>query len=140
MKLYHFTSAEHVAAVAKRGLTLGSIPIGDDRRGYRLIYGYQWLTDDPEWHGQGWATSKILTEDRTEFRFAVKVPEAHTRFLWRWPDVARHVFRFAEDDLAKFNRAGGSPDGMHWWVFVGNVPRGWLRGPERRPAAVLVGE
>ena len=136
MKLYQYTGADHAESIRHTGLKLGSIPLGDDVQGYHLLGPAQWLTDDADWQNQGWATNILVDEDRTAVRFVVTIPWSHRQLLWHWPVLARQVLKCSEDWIENFNRAGGSADGARWWVYLGHVPPGWLRGFEVKPVRV----
>lgn len=131
MRLYHYTGLDHVEGIRRDGLTLGMPPLWT-ADGWRVLRGYQWLTDDASWK-QGWATDHSgVCGDRMAVRVAVEVPEGEKRSLFRWNVYALAVLGMDRRVLKAFNATGGS-DGKSWWVYRGSVPTGWLREWEHKP-------
>lgn len=114
IKLYHFTGRDHADLIRREGITKGGVPLPDGR----IMWGYIWLTDDPRWSAQHWATNHTgACGDRLEVRFTIEVPRVT---VMPWNDVARK-FGYMRDDLTRFNLAGGS-DGSHWYICPYGIP------------------
>lgn len=121
MILYHFTSKGLAKKIEQEGITLGGlyIPYQDQDIVYK---GFIWLTDDPRFNAQHWATNYTgLVGDRVGGRFTVNLPDA--AFPWNY--AALHIFQLSRDYLTAFNLAGGS-DGEHWYLWHGKIPREWI--------------
>jgi hypothetical protein len=116
MKLYHFTAAHLWPAIKSQGLRRGVIPDFGVRR---LIPGFQWLTRNPSWD-QAWDVSHLLPYRRNAVRITVKVPQDHAQYLRPWLDLAQ-LF----PETASILNGYGDPE--NWFVFSGNIPRGWFR-------------
>lgn len=122
MSLYHFTARRFVPAIMRDGLTLGSIPLSIAPP--RLLYGYQWLTLNPDASAQEWAEGTgRLPYSRTEARLKIKIPKPHRFLLMPWSDV-RHLTPLA-DGLSAFG------DPWNWLVFKGRIPPAWIRDVSR---------
>ncbi len=128
-KLYHFCEAHTAPLIRREGLTLGCLVWPVDS-GFSINRGFQWLTDDPAWQQQGWATTRLISNDRTAVRFTVKIPTGD-RHLIPWHALARQL-RFPPEQVRLFDDAGGG-GGDHWWCYVGAIPRTWLRHETARP-------
>jgi len=112
LTLYHFTALDHAEAIKRQGITKGGIYLGG-----RVFKGYIWLTDDPRFDAQNWATNHSgLCGDRTEVRFTLDLDTAIP-----WEHLARGALNMSKADLLAFNLAGGS-DGSHW--FIARAPIG----------------
>lgn len=128
MKLYHFAPAHSVKSILNNGLTLGKLPILDSNGGLvSLISPCQWLTKDGDWDNQSWATQQLISYDRTAFRLLISIPKAH-----------RHLLINAYDYLPQLpvptKRLITDWEGSeHWYLFLGRIPRGWIRKVEQRP-------
>jgi hypothetical protein len=125
MKLFHYAAADSILDIQREGLTEGFVWLGPDR----YIRG-QWLTDDDDWN-QEWATQVFIPENRTAFRFKVCIPKSARGLLHRWEPFARDQ-GLPPDWLRAFNKETSG----HWYIFLGRIPPGWLRGLEKRPAVV----
>ena len=119
MKLYHFTSANHVQGCLRDGITLGMIPVLQDGK-IGVIPGWQWLTVNPSFQ-QVWANTEftILPYDRTAFRLTVIIPKTAQKQLFRWLDICN---KFPID---RHLNAYGDPE--NWYVFRGRIKAGWIR-------------
>lgn len=127
-RLYHFTGRHHVAGIRQAGITAGGIPLRDTGR---ILWGFQWLTDDPAW-SQGWATMRTLDCDRTEARFTVAIPKGDRGNLIRWTDLGPRL-GFTPEQMAWFSEFGGY-GADHWWLYRGRIRPSWLRDLTYRPA------
>lgn len=127
MILYHFTSKDLAEKIEKEGITLGgvflpSMVFGGGRRLGSVCKGFIWLTDDPRFNAQNWATNHTgLVGDRTEVRFKVDIPFN----VMTWAEAAKKTFKLMRADIAEFNMAGGS-DGSHWYLLQGTVLPQWI--------------
>lgn len=126
MKLYHYTGSEHVRGIQMNGIRNGGWLMPDGRSELTPV---EWLTTDDNWLGQTWATMTITHCDRTEARFVVVIPKAHRNKLMHWRKAADQlgISRVYQDEVIS------RPGEEHWHVFLGNIPRGWLRTLELRP-------
>ena len=129
MKLYHFAPAHMVEGIVRHGLTKGGV-LSPDQRAIRM--GWQWLTDDPSWDAQGWATQHHISYSRTAARFEVLVPESERSHLHRWVSVAP-LMGYPDWWLDEFHSVGGSE---HWYIFGGQIKPKWLSKPVYRPVTV----
>ncbi len=114
MRLYHFTGRGLVRGLYERGITPGVAFTG---LGDQTVRGV-WLTDDPEWGGQQWATVRI----------PVDVPVRDRRRLLRWTSDGAMRAEFAEG----FSRPGYE----HWLIYPGHIPSTWLGAASFRPVRV----
>lgn len=111
-------------AILRDGITLGGLFL-PFRRTPRVYRGFIWLTDDPRFNGQHWASNLTgRCGDRTEVRFTIDVPES--KELAPWNEIARSRFGLQPLDLIMFNLAGNS-DGSHWYLYYGMIPRSWIK-------------
>lgn len=122
MKLWHFTGERHVAGIRKYGIRR----YADQAAPSVPQHLYVWLTDDPDWTRQTWATQVDHDCDRTAYRVRVHVDEGDER-LARFHD-ARWRFPAALGDPGLW---GDAP--RHWWLYAGVVPASAIRVVERRP-------
>jgi hypothetical protein len=107
--LYHFTRKKYENAIKQEGITLGGVYVPP----FRIYQGYYWLTDDPRFEAQHWATDFTgQCGNRIAVRFTVSVSR---RNVLKWNDAARKKFGFSGGDLMAFNLAGGS-DGERWYL------------------------
>lgn len=151
MKLFQYTALHHVTEIWKHGaIDKGGIPVPDASGKFLAghVPGWQWLTDDPEWH-QSWATQITLHCDRTECRMVLEIPVLELHRLKRWDAVAAE-FGYPPDLAKAFAEIGGGTvhsvagtstpsTSSHWFVFQGPIPITWIVGLERRPAHAKVG-
>lgn len=118
MSLYHFTASRFVPGIMREGLTRGSIPVSLEPP--RLLFGYQWLTLNPDPARQEWAEGTgRLPYSRLEVRLKVKIPKPWRGLLLAWDDV-RHLSRLA-DELSAFG------DPWNWRLYKGHIPPAWIR-------------
>jgi len=121
VRLYHFT-AEHLASRVKaEGIILGKVPSYSARTGSVVLHrGFQWLTHEPRFDRQTWATRVFAAHDRAAVRFEVDIPTRKHARLQRWVDVADEM----AGDLARDLASVGGADA--WWLYQGVIPRTWL--------------
>jgi hypothetical protein len=113
MILYHFTARDHAKAIEREGITKGAVYIPP-----AMFEGIIWLTDDPRFTAQNWATNYSgQCGDRTEVRFTLDIGNAV-----RWNDFALEVLKFRPRKLFDFNLAGGS-GGEHWYIARAPIDR-----------------
>ncbi len=122
MKLYHFTAEHLVDHILKQGITRGVFPVLDENgRLQFFINPCQWLTDDPNWDTQSWATREKIGYDRTAVRLTVVIPKEHRHLLVRAYDylscLPKHLHRIVTD----------WPGSEHWYMFLDKIPPGWIR-------------
>jgi hypothetical protein len=116
MRLYHFTSLELSRRIDKEGLIIGGVYI-PARPIDRVYPGFIWLTDDPIFKAQNWATNHTgLVGNRTEVRYTVEVTDAIP-----WNEAAQKIFNLSRTFLLQYNLMGGS-DGTHWYLYKGGIP------------------
>ncbi len=115
MKLYHFTSTELSWRIDKEGLTIGGVYL-PTRPVDRVYPGFIWLTDDPRFEAQNWATNHTgMVGNRTEVRYTVDVVD-----VIPWNEAAKKVFHLPRAFLLQYNLMGGS-DGTHWYLHKGKI-------------------
>ena len=113
MILYHFTARDHAKAIEREGITKGAVYIPP-----AVFKGIIWLTDDPRFTAQNWATNYSGgCGDRTEVRFTLDIPNAV-----KWNGFALEVLKMRQQDIDRFNMAGGS-DGEHWYLTHAPIDR-----------------
>ncbi len=117
--------------IRRQGLTRGGI-LSPDQQAIRT--GWRWLTDDPSWDAQGWATQHHISYSRTAARFEVEIPESELVHLHKWVTAAP-LMGYEAWWLAEFHRVGGAE---HWYIFGGDIKPSWMSKPEYRPAIVAV--
>lgn len=115
MILYHFTSARHLRAISRCGLTVGDVPT-DIRRGRGRVG--VWLTSATTAGGHGLESSAV---DKTRYRLTVDVSEA-SPMLVRWVDWAPG--NVTPDTIEALHgaaavHAGDGPDS--WYIFFGVI-------------------
>jgi hypothetical protein len=126
--LYHFTGLDHAQAIKREGITKGAIYIPG-----HILRGYIWLTDDPRFEAQNWATNHSgQCGDRTEARFTLELDDAIP-----WAAFARGALNMSRTGLLEFNLAGGS-DGSHWFIAKAPLGRDKIKelicNPRKNPA------
>ncbi len=127
MKLYHFTASRFIPDIKRDGLTLGMFPLLDD---YGRLNGFlkpcQWLTDNRRPEQQSWATNRSLDYDRTEVRLTISIPKYHRMKLARAIEyVNSHHVAGSKGIVTDW------PGHEHWYMYFGNIPRGWIREIEK---------
>lgn len=128
MRLYHFTTERLWRRVKRQGLTLGMVPIDRSRLGVRMLTGYQWLTENPDF-APDWATQNLIGYRRDDVRIAVEFPHEVLSRLHRWDDIGPRVCG---------NMLGELNDGFahhEWWLFEGKVHPAWFVEVTKREAA-----
>lgn len=87
--------------------------------------GFQWLTANPGWDAQRWATAVAVGYSRTDYRITVRIPRSQHPNLVPWLAIC------PDTDMTRYmNAAGGAED---WWIFHGRVKPGWFREIDRNP-------
>lgn len=133
MKLYHFTCSHFIDNVRICGLNRGWMCVVTALGGVKKLPNRVWLTKEPSFSAQGWATRNTLTCDRTEWRLTIDIPEERTGALSWWPEIRRDG-RFDREWLDAFEEVGGSEN---WHVFAGVIPRSWITAIDAKPAALV---
>jgi hypothetical protein len=130
MKLYHFTSGQHMAMIHIAGITKGVIPWSMNSDGQvGMVAGWQWLTENPDWQ-QEWARPSPfskLTFRRDEWRITVEIPSAQVRRLVSWKEVDRTRRPASADFINTF------ADAHLWHLFKGPIPPDWFAAVDRNP-------
>lgn len=130
IKLYHFTSGQHMALIHLSGITKGVIPWSMDGEGkVGMVAGWQWLTQNPDWQ-QDWARRtplSKLTFRRDEWRITVEIPEAQVRRLISWREMDRTRRPQSADYINAFK------DAPLWHLFKGEIPPAWFAAVDRNP-------
>lgn len=137
MKLYHFTNRECAKRIVREGIAVGGVylPYED---GSRVFRGFLWLTDDPRFTAQHWATNLTgKCGDRTEVRFTIEIPEGSSVIPWN--TAARMIFHMSPMDLMLFNLAGHS-DGSHWYLYRGVIPVSWIKEKAEKSKEYVYGK
>lgn len=116
MRLYHFTSRELSRRIDKEGLTSGGVYL-PARPIDRIYSGFIWLTDDPRFEAQNWASNHTgMVGDRTQIRYTIEIDDAVP-----WNEAAKKIFNLPRTFLLQYNLMGGS-DGTHWYLYKGKIP------------------
>lgn len=130
LKLYHFTSGQHMALIHLSGLTKGVIPWSIDETGrVGMVPGFQWLTESSDWN-QEWARPSPfskLTFRRDEWRITIEIPEAQRRRLVSWRELERTRRPASADFINTFQ------DARIWHLFKGEIPTAWFAAVDRNP-------
>lgn len=123
MILYHFCAAKHIKSILQQGLTKGVLaePTPD---GFRIYYGYTWLTVDPDPGKQSWATRNAIKYDRTAWRLTIEIPDAECSRLYDPLSITAH---YPDCDLL----FTGFPGSESWRVFRGRIPKEWIKEANR---------
>jgi hypothetical protein len=112
MKLYHFTSLNHLRGIALYGLTVGDVPT--DLAKWEGRCGV-WLTSNSDPRGHGLEGS---SGDKSRIRLTVDVPD--NACLVRWVDwAAKHVARDTRNTLHNT-----TPNFESWYVYFGVINPG----------------
>lgn len=123
MKLYHFTAERFLESIKKQGLTNGSIPLfGENGTLLKLLGPAQWLTSDPSWDRQSWATSQLIRYDRTECRLKIVIPKSHRAELVKAQEYLPHIGSYTANQLLATWEGS-----ENWFIYLGNIPQGWIR-------------
>lgn len=118
MLLYHFTPAHSVKWILRNGLIKGRVPSHFDAHGVpRFFRGFQWLTSDPEFQSQSWAT---LPFSLTHKRLAIDIPQFALNRVIKCEDF----FARSRGDSAEF--ISSFPGNKHWRLFKGRIPPQWI--------------
>jgi hypothetical protein len=109
VRLYHFTSREHLPAIMARGLSRGDVPASMEG-GFTAVWFTTETTAARGRHGIG---NGLF--DKTAVRIAVDFDARDLPALFRWADWAP---QFVEPRwLAAVNRAGGGDAAAATWYF-----------------------
>ncbi len=132
--MYHFTSHEFYPRIEREGLSKGGVPtalVPDGQGGtkVRMMKGVQWLTIDPEFDTQTWATlstgivgSMIRKND---WRITIDIPNLALFRLYTWQEfAARHRLPYA--DACNNHPMLGKRQTQFWRVYGGHIPTGWF--------------
>ena len=119
MILYHFCAAKHIKSILRQGLTKGALA-APTPTGFRIYYGYTWLTVDPDPNKQSWATQNAIKYDRTAWRLTIEIPVTECGKLYSRFGITT-LFP-ACDGL--FRGFAGSEN---WRVFHGRIPKEWIK-------------
>jgi hypothetical protein len=127
MRLYHFTTRAHIAAIRKEGILYGDVPTGPNEG-----FNAPWLTTEHRFSEQGWTRGSVY--DKAELRLAVEIPADHPN-LYSWEQLvdALEIPGWWVDALE--NAAGRSM--KNDYVYLGGVPPEWITKVEPRPVAKL---
>jgi hypothetical protein len=131
MKLYHFTASRFIPAIRRQGLKIGGIadfsltPKGNIAL-HRLIDGYIWLTDDPnfnqDWENNNRAQRYLVKYSRTDWRFTVVIPNEYEINLRRWQEFEAN----GEISALTYQLLNESGGGENWWLYKGKIPNFWF--------------
>jgi len=128
MKLYHFTPEHLLKRVLSGGITLGKIPILDERGNVKsFVTNCQWLTSDGDWDKQSWATSQLINYDRTAYRLLVKIPKSSRNKLCKAHDILNQLPMPSQRLITDW------PGSDNWYLFFGRIPPGWIRQVDKKP-------
>jgi hypothetical protein len=132
MILYHYTAPQHLAGIAKHGLTVGDVPT--DVRRHKGCVGV-WLTTSPDSLGLGLGGPL----PKHQYRLTVEVPPTMT--VVRWTDWAPG--NVTPETFARLNATAGK-DGKSqwetWFIRFGVVPPSAIVACRDMIAGVDVGD
>ncbi len=133
MKLYHYTAADHAAAIVDRneGITLGSLTTPAGILSRFVI----WLTTSLDWD-QGWNTRLLRPPcDRAEVRLTVVIPKTARDDLNTWDELVEEMVEWPASFVEAYVSVGGRDPAQadDWRLFFRPIPRGWIRRVENRP-------
>lgn len=117
MILYHFTSAQHLRAIGKHGLTVGDVPTDISRGKGRVGV---WLTTADSPVGHGLEGSSV---DKTAYRLKISVKPDST-VLRRWLDWSKE--NVTPETIELLHRTTGARPET-WFIYFGII----------EPAAIL---
>ena len=129
MTLYHFCPAHMLDGIKRQGLTLGAFPLQGDGH-FTPMWGFQWLTSEPDPKKQSWATSHFIDYSRTAYRLTIEIPHSHKRSLFLATDFIKHLK--LEQKMIVLAWAGHEA----WYIFKGNIPPKWIKKIERMDANI----
>lgn len=113
MILYHYTSARHLRAIARHGLTVGDVPT-DIRRGRGRVG--VWFTSAATAGGHGLEGSAV---NKKQYRLAVEIPD-DSPLLVRWSDWAPK--NATAETIGALHSTAAEHEGegpASWYVFFG---------------------
>ncbi|MBX3121585.1 MAG: hypothetical protein KF854_00825 [Nitrospira sp.] len=113
MILYHFTSEQHLAGIARHGLTVGDVPT--DIRKMRGRIGV-WFSAEPTPESLGLEGAVV---DKKRFRLAVALDE-ELPTLHRWTDWSAN--NVTPETITALHSAAGVDSPQHWWIVLGVIP------------------
>lgn len=121
MIVYHFCCKRDAKRIMKEGITLGHIPIWDDKnQRFVLRAGFQWLTTDSDPDAQSWDTHYLLRYSRTEVRIKIDIPDAWLDHLLDMHEMQQLIPqinpKLYEDWYGNEN----------WRVYRGSIPKKWI--------------
>ncbi len=127
--LYHYTSQLHLPMILEGGIARGDVSLTPETG-----YNAPWLTDDEDFHKQGWAHGGV---DKTKVRLSVDIPATSSLLHW-WPEMAKAegVPDFWYRTLDRVGSGGSN----HWYVFKGHIPKTWISGITMRQDISLQGK
>lgn len=117
MILYHFCAAKHIKSILRQGLTKGTLA-EPKPTGFRIYYGYTWLTVDPDPNKQSWATRNAINHDPAAIamhRANHPTTEHYTEDVWKVDPVEACAGRpvalawFSPDCKHHSKAKGGKP-------------------------------
>ena len=121
MILYHYTSACHLRAIARHGLTVGDVPTDIHRGGGRIGV---WFTSAPTPGGHGLEGSAV---DKKQYRLAVEVPD-DSPLLVRWSEWAPK--NATAETIGALHSKAAEHEGegpASWYVFFGVLQPSTIR-------------
>lgn len=136
MRLYHYTSEEHLKLILKQGITRCVIPWAIVNHKTKFATGMQWLTESDSWD-QDWARPKLgsrLPYRKNEYRITISIPHtsAGTDALVRWDQFCRK-YTFEGAQFCSFGN-----ETRHWWLFRGQIKPGAFIAIDRNPTPLIL--
>ncbi len=121
VRLYHFAPEHLLENIMKQGLTDGVLPNFLPSGQVIFHKPIQWLTSDPGFENQSWATKELIDYDRTAVRLTVKIPKSSRKQLWGAHEMLPSLPAGSRQLITDW------PGSEDWYLFFGKIPRGWIR-------------
>lgn len=135
MRLYHYTSEQHMSLIRKTGsISKCVIPWNMVNERPTFVTGFQWLTESDDWL-QPWANTGLFSKlpyRRTEFRITIDLPNTSGTHLYHWlVFCSKHTF-----EGKHHVNAGNDPH--NWRLFKGRIPTTWFEAIDRNPIPLVL--
>lgn len=117
MLVYHFTTAERIESIQRRGLTAGVLFI-PSVIGHECIRNVHWLTVNPDITAQKWAKAK-----EADYRVTIDIPACAMRNLY-----GKRRFESLHPNTDQLFDTADSRD---WRLYCGRIPQSWIMKVEK---------
>ena len=130
MRLFHFTSPEHIRGCEIRGIVNGMIPMCLEP--FSPKFGYQWLTSNKDFD-QSWDRDKSLPYDRTAHRIEVHIPKKHLHKLLKFDTDGKKMI-----PKEMYEALSGYGDPESWYMYHGIILKKWLGKISDKPGGPVI--